>query len=84
MVLPGVSQPLSLYTHCGLENAVIDFAGSRWDPATLPVARARIGDPFDEGTITLIGIDRAVFVASSGVRIDLVPHHGTKDVMVCY
>jgi hypothetical protein len=98
--LPGVSQPLTLYTHCGLENAVIDFAGSLWDPAGPPVPGAGGGagggggpnlapeavfaDPMDEGSITLTGFDRAVFVGASGARLDLVPHRGPKDVMVCY
>ena len=95
MALPGVSQPLSLYIHCGLDNAVIDFAWSLWDQAgpTVPAPRGGggdiapqtgIDDPFDQGTITLTGIDRAVFIAASGVRLDLVPHPGPKDVMVCY
>ena len=93
LALPGVSQPLSLYTHCGLENAVIDFAGSLWDQAepTVPAPRGGgniapqtgIDDPFDQGTITLTGIDRAVFIAASGVRLDLVAHRGPKDVVVC-
>jgi hypothetical protein len=97
MALPGVSQPFTLYTHCGLEHVVIDFAGSLWDPVSVPApprgvgdpnagiaARTGVADPFDEGAITLTGIGSAVFVAASGVRIDLVPHPGPKDVMVCY
>lgn len=94
MALPGVSQPFSLYTHCGLDNAVIDFAGSLWDPTgQVPAPRGGggniapqtgIDDPFDQGTITLTGPDSAVFIAASGVRLDLVPHPGPKDVMVCY
>lgn len=94
MALPGVSQPFSLYTHCGLDNATIDFAGMLWDVAgQVPAPRGGggdiapqtgIDDPFDQGTITLTGLDRAVFIAASGVRLDLVPHPGPKDVMVCY
>lgn len=94
MALPGVSQPFSLYTHCGLDNAVIDFAGSLWDPTgQVPAPPAGggdiapqtgIDDPLDQGTITLTGPDSAAFTAASGVRLDLVQHPGPKDVMVCY
>jgi hypothetical protein len=86
--LPGAAQAFSLYTHCGLDNAVIDFGGTLWDPVgypgRFPNPPREVGNPIDQGTITVTGAGTAMFVAASGTRIDLEAHAGPKDVLVCY
>lgn len=86
--VPDVAASLTLNTHCGLENAVIDFGGTLWDvvgyPGRFPNPPRGIGNPVDEGSITLVLARSAVLQSASGLRLDLVPHSGPKDVFVCY
>lgn len=82
--LPGTIQTTVLNAHCGLDSAVIDFAGFLWTPPRFFALPHGLDDPFDKGTITLTSSRTAVFVSRSGIRIPLVPHDGPKDVRVCY
>lgn len=84
----GVAVPFGLYTHCGLDNAVIDFGGTLWDVAGLGEGDQRLpaglGDPNDFGRIALTGSNTALYVSEAGVQLQLVAHEGPKVVMVCY
>ena len=83
----GTSQRFRLYTHCGLDS-VIDFAGRLWDPVG-PASDgsgnppAGYGNPFDDGTITLVSPVEARFVSAAGLLLPLTVHPGPKDVPGC-
>lgn len=83
--------PIVLSTHCGLDQALIDFAGSLWQPAALPpgdggvVAGPQlVNDPHDRGMITLLADGNAAYVAETGRTILLRPVRGPRDLMLCY
>jgi hypothetical protein len=66
----GVPYPVSVYTHCGLRH--VEFDGSNWailgdlgDGSNPP---AGFGNPFDNGTVTLITHDRARYRSEFGVE----------------
>lgn len=85
----GTSAAVRLYTHCGFDHAVIDFAGRLWTPLVVPVAigneaRNAYADPFDDGTITLVGAEHASYVSATAHTILLRPLDGPKDVAPCY
>ena len=80
------STPVSVYTHCGVENIRID---GRWWHAKPPLYNeARTGppagwsDPHQEGTLTMESPDRAVFEAL-GQRVVFVPAPDNEPVRVC-
>ena len=54
----GVLYPFRLYTHCGADWRT-SFDGSYWDLAA-PV-QSGLGNPFQEGTMTLVAADEAKF-----------------------
>ncbi|MFN2490149.1 MAG: hypothetical protein ABR529_10500 [Actinomycetota bacterium] len=55
-----------------------DFDGSFWTPINPDAPRdpPRFFYSEDEGTMTLISRQRAVYTSSSGVQVDLHRHHG--------
>lgn len=59
-VLAGVSVAIRINTHCGLDRAVIDFAGSLWSVRAAP-PEGRLADPFETGTIQLLSPTLAQF-----------------------
>lgn len=75
-VEPGVLYAFRLYTHCGIPPHVFDFDGSFWQAAG-PTSDgtgnppAGLGNPFDDGTITLRGANEAVFRSAGGIEIQL-------------
>ncbi len=80
------STPVSVYTHCGVENVRID---GRWWHARPPLYNqersgppAGWGDPHQEGTLTMESADRAVFEAL-GQRVVFVPAPTKEPVRVC-
>lgn len=80
-----------LYTHCGLQQTLIDFAGALWEPVGLPqgdgglnAPPALVNDPQDRGTITLLTDDNAVYHAETGRTILLRAVGRSRDLMVCY
>jgi hypothetical protein len=84
----GEVAPFRLWTHCGLENAVIDFGGTLWDvagfPGRYPNPPQGFGNPDDQGTISRTGPGSARYVSASGVPLALTAHDGPKVVFVCY
>jgi hypothetical protein len=88
-VAVGSSATLSLYTHCGFDQAVIDFAGRLWGPVAPPIGAgnqgpANFADPIDEGTITLVGPNQASYLSATGRTILLRPLDAPLDVAPCY
>ncbi len=80
------STPLTVYTHCGVENVRID---GRWWHARPPLYNqegsgppAGWGDPHQEGMLTMESADRAVFEAL-GQRVVFVPAPDDEPVRVC-
>ncbi len=71
---PGVPYRFQLYTHCGLDwPLAMDFDGSYWDPIGPGPASdgsgnppAGFGNPFDNGTITLISPTLTQYRSSAG------------------
>lgn len=56
----GREQPFKLYTHCGIDFRV-DFDESFWQAYPYPRQRAPVGDPFQQGVMTLLTDEVAVF-----------------------
>jgi hypothetical protein len=77
----GKSYPFQLYTHCGADLAV-DFDGSFWqlsNPAEVPES---LGDPSQEGKMTLIDSDHARFDFEGGSLL-FIRHRGLKYILPC-
>lgn len=66
---PMPSASFELYTHCGLDRSLILFDGSYWKALAEP--SGPLDDPFDQGTMTLLGPDRAEYVSHSGATVIL-------------
>jgi hypothetical protein len=68
----GSSQPYQLYTHCGIDEARI---GNRYFEAVHPLSDgqgnppAGWGNPYQQGTMTLISPAEAVFRDSTGHQV---------------
>jgi hypothetical protein len=79
--LPGAPQPYTL-GHCGLWSGV-DFGGSWWDP--IGFVDSDHGDSINaaEGTIVLVGPDRALFTSKAGLAVQLARHAGEKSLPFC-
>ena len=80
------STPFSVYTHCGVENVLIN---GRWWHAKPPLYNpdrtgppAGWGDPHQEGTLTMESADRAVFEALDQ-RVMFLPARDDAPVRVC-
>jgi len=80
----GVSYRFELYTHCGLDwPLAMDFDGSFWDPLG-PASDgygnppAGYGNPFDQGTITLISPTRTQYRSSTGLVMQWRRHPGSQ------
>ena len=80
------STPLSLYTHCGVEN--IRIKGHWWHASPPLYNEAKNGpptgwgDPHQAGTLTMESPDRAVFEAK-GQRVVFVPAPDDEPIRVC-
>jgi hypothetical protein len=62
----GQPYPFRLFTHCGLDEATMDFDGSFWalvNPNAIPPGLHR---DLQEGTLTLIDVNHASFVFAQG------------------
>ena len=87
---PTSPQPFELYTHCGLDRSLIEFDGYFWKaqgPGPLSDGAGNpppgFDDPFDRGSITRTGNDAAVFVSSSGVRLELARLDNRPHLVPC-
>ena len=79
--IPVRPQPHTL-GHCGLWSGV-DFGGSWWDP--IGFVDTDHGDAINaaEGTIVIVGPDRALFTSKAGLAVQLVRHAGEKFLPFC-
>jgi hypothetical protein len=78
----GVRYRMTVYTHCGLDY-LLDFDGSFWEVASGPAYDDTLGDPDDEGIITLVGVDDAVYESSGGGEFPLRRVEGPREVWLC-
>ena len=66
------ARPYQLYTHCGIDEALI---GDRWFEAVHPLSDgqgnppAGWGNPYQDGTMTLVSSTEAVFRDIAGHRV---------------
>jgi hypothetical protein len=68
--------------HCGLWSGV-DFGGSWWDP--VGSVDSDHGDSINsaDGTVVLVGPDRALFTSKAGLAVQLARHAGEKYLALC-
>lgn len=80
------SRPFDLYTHCGVESALIDGVWWHAEPPLYDERRsgppAGWGDPYQAGTLTVLSDDRAVFEAR-GAEVVFVPAPDDEPVRIC-
>ena len=77
----GKAYPFQLYTHCGADYAV-DFDGSFWqlsNPSEVPMS---LGNPYQEGEMTLINPEYARF-DYAGSSLLFIRHKGPKYAPPC-
>lgn len=83
-----VPQRFSLYTHCGVESAIID---GHWWHVTSPLYGAggqgsgppeEWGDPLQHGTLAVTSTSLAVFRAGP-LRVELAPAVTDEPVRIC-
>jgi len=87
----GVPYRYRLYTHCGLDApTAVDFDGSFWGPIGPGPASdgsgnppAGYGNPYDDGTITLISPTRAQYRSKSGSVTQWSRHAGSQISSPC-
>ena len=77
----GQAYPFRLFTHCGADYRV-DFDGSFWQLSNPSEVPASLGDPEQEGTMTLINSDYARFDFEGGSLL-FIRHEGPKYVPGC-
>jgi hypothetical protein len=85
----GEPNPIKLFTHCGIEQAAVDFDGNWWDLVRATV-KGEFNDPFTKGTMTLTAEGIATFDAppqglarrDAGARF--VRHEGPIRLAGCY
>ena len=68
--------------HCGLGSGV-DFGGSWWDP--IGFVDSDHGDAINaaEGTMVIVGPDRALFTSKAGLAVQLARRDGEKFLPLC-
>jgi hypothetical protein len=85
----GVPYQFGLYTHCGLDwPLAMDFDGSFWDPNGPASDRsgnppAGFGNPYDEGTVTLISPTLAQYRSRTGTMLQWNRHAGPQISSLC-
>ena len=79
--------PYRLYTHCGIREANI---GGRWFVAATPLGDGNgnpppgWGNPYQDGTITVVSPTEAVFADDSGHRVRFLLRPGaTAPATIC-
>ena len=90
-VTVGVPYRFRLYTHCGLDwPLAMDFDGSFWDPIGAGPASdvggnrpSGFGNPYDQGTVTLISPTLAQYRSSTGTVLQWSRHAGPQISSLC-
>jgi hypothetical protein len=73
----------TLSTHCGLDF-LVDFDGSFWDlDRMLAEGNERLGNPEDDGRMTLVKEGEAVYESWGGTKLTFRRAKGPKDVFLC-
>lgn len=86
----GRAYELTLWTHCGLDETLIDFGGVLWEPQVeqraggVVAPPALVNDPADRGRITMLGSGQAVYEAETGHVLPLRAVLAPRDLMTCY
>ena len=87
----GVPYRFQLYMHCGLDwPLAVDFDGSFWDPIGPGPASdgsgnppGGYGNPFDQGTMTLISPTLSQYRSSGGMVMQFSRHAGPEISSLC-
>ncbi|HEV8564002.1 MAG TPA: hypothetical protein VGR41_03755 [Actinomycetota bacterium] len=89
LAVVGSRYPIKLFTHCGIDQAAVDFDESWWD--LVPGSdKGKFSDPFTKGTMTLTPADIAIFRAppqglvSSASKARFLRHEGPIPQPGCY
>lgn len=88
-VAQGVAYWFRLYTHCGLKYPIgPDFDGSFWDSTGAADDGSGnpppgFGNPFDNGTMTLLSANLAEYRSSQGVMMRFTRHNGRRVASPC-
>lgn len=86
----GQPNPIKLLTHCGIEQAAVDFDENWWDLVPTSVRGGDFNDPFTKGTMTLMPEGTATFdappqgLSRHGVVARFVRHEGPIRLPGCY
>lgn len=78
----GQPYPLQINTHCGSSSMRVDFAGGAWVPTSLP--SGGLGYNTDEGTISLIDSEHAIYTSSQGATVPYQRAHPAPEPFICY
>lgn len=79
----GVVYRMRPVTHCGLDH-LFDLDGSFWEVVARPdPAGDHLGDPYDDGTVSLVDEDTAVYESSTGAEYRLTRLEGPREVWPC-
>jgi hypothetical protein len=85
------AEPFRLHTHCGLGWGLIEFDGAFWEvtgPGPLDDGAGNpppgFGNPFDEGTISRLDVERATYRSSRGVVLNLERRDERPDAGACF
>lgn len=83
LAVVGERYPVRLFTHCGIDQAAVDFDGSWWN--LVPGSdEGRFGFTFTRGTMTLMPDGTAFFRARSEAIARFVRHSGPIRQPGCY
>ena len=81
-------EPIRIVTHCGLERAIVEFDGALWE--FMPVGDLGDGNPpagfagpWDDGTITRLDEDHALYRSSEGEQRVLERLRAQPSPLVC-
>ena len=79
----GVAYRMTAFTHCGLDH-LFDLDGSFWEVAEGPAESGEaLDNPEDEGVVTLVASDTAVYASSTGAEFRLRRLDGPREVLLC-
>lgn len=80
---------LTIFTHCGLDwPTAVDFDGSFWDP-TGDAGQGTgnpppdFGNPYDQGVMTLVDADTAIYRSEHGDVVRFRRHPGPRAASLC-
>lgn len=81
-VLPRAPVAIRINTHCGLDRAIIDYDRSLWSVREAQPP-PRLADPFESGTITLLGPNLARFESDGGIVLLFDRRPASVEIVPC-